>query len=75
MLVYFSYYNEKEMMMVLKYIQALTSLKFDNKDDQVKPEQIGIVTPYIRQVKIKMMIRFWKLKFKKKFSCLLAFEL
>lgn len=47
-----SYYNEKEMLMVLKYVQALTSLSFDNDRYRVKPEQIGIVTPYIRQVRI-----------------------
>lgn len=38
------------MMMVLKYIKALTSLTFNHKEDEVKLEQIGIVTPYIRQV-------------------------
>lgn len=38
------------MMMVLKYVQALTNLTFKNDEHRVKPEQIGIVTPYIRQV-------------------------
>lgn len=46
----FSYYNEKEMLMVLKYVQALTSLTFNRDEYQVKQEQIGVVTPYIRQV-------------------------
>lgn len=36
--------------MVLKYVQALTQLKFDDQDHNVTPEQIGVVTPYIRQV-------------------------
>ncbi|KAG5889286.1 hypothetical protein JTB14_007047 [Gonioctena quinquepunctata] len=45
-----SYFNQKEMQMVLKYVQALISLEFENEEDKVTPEQIGVVTPYIRQV-------------------------
>ncbi|KAJ8920488.1 hypothetical protein NQ315_005357 [Exocentrus adspersus] len=45
-----SYFNVKEVQMVLKYVQALTKLSFSNPDHKVLPEQIGVVTPYARQV-------------------------
>lgn len=38
--------------MVLKYVQALVSLNFPNEKDKIVPEDIGIVTPYIRQVNL-----------------------
>ncbi|CAG9818274.1 unnamed protein product [Phaedon cochleariae] len=53
-----SYYNQKEMLWVLKYIQTLTTLQFQDEDDKVLPEQIGVVTPYIRQVcKVRDILR------------------
>lgn len=38
------------MQVVLKYVQALTQLSFESEFDNVLPEHIGVVTPYIRQV-------------------------
>lgn len=46
----FSYYNNKEIDMVIKYVRALLNLEFPNVIDTVKQEDIGIVTPYARQV-------------------------
>ncbi|XP_076260441.1 putative helicase mov-10-B.1 isoform X1 [Rhynchophorus ferrugineus] len=45
-----SYYNNREILMVSKYVEKLTSFKFDNPIFNVKPQEIGVVTPYIRQV-------------------------
>nr|CAI5863002.1 unnamed protein product [Callosobruchus analis] len=45
-----SYYNPKEIEMVFKCVQALLKLSFQDSDQNVKQEEIGIVTPYIRQV-------------------------
>ncbi|XP_076259187.1 putative helicase mov-10-B.1 [Rhynchophorus ferrugineus] len=45
-----SYYNAQEILMVGKYVEKLTTYKFDNPDFNVKPHDIGVVTPYIRQV-------------------------
>ncbi|KAJ8920487.1 hypothetical protein NQ315_005356 [Exocentrus adspersus] len=53
-----SYFNTKEMQMVLKYVQALTNYSFNDPEHTVLPEQIGVVTPYIRQMyKIRDMLR------------------
>lgn len=53
-----SYFNYKEMQVVLKYVQALTQLRFESEIDNVLPEHIGVVTPYIRQVyKIRGLLR------------------
>lgn len=45
-----SYYNPREVLMVYKYIKALTAITFDDPAMKVLPNQIGVVTPYIRQV-------------------------
>lgn len=45
-----SYFNEREILLVLKFVQALVSLKFDKSEHRVNPDEIGVVTPYIRQV-------------------------
>ncbi|XP_050511315.1 putative helicase mov-10-B.1 isoform X2 [Diabrotica virgifera virgifera] len=45
-----SYFNVKEAQMVIKYIRALQALEFLDEEDKVKPSDIGIVTPYARQV-------------------------
>lgn len=42
----FSYFNVKEAEMVLAYIKALVK----NLNQPVSQEDIGVVTPYIRQV-------------------------
>ncbi|KAJ8952961.1 hypothetical protein NQ318_006578 [Aromia moschata] len=49
-----SYYNVKEMQMVLKYIQALTQIELD-EEDKVLPAHIGVVTPYIKQVRFILL--------------------
>lgn len=36
--------------MVKKYVEVLTRLKFRNTAQNVSPIEIGVVTPYIRQV-------------------------
>ncbi|XP_050511316.1 putative helicase mov-10-B.1 [Diabrotica virgifera virgifera] len=52
-----SYFNEKELQMVIKYIQALQALEFLDEEDNVKPSDIGVVTPYVRQVhKLKTLL-------------------
>ncbi|KAJ8984692.1 hypothetical protein NQ317_004951 [Molorchus minor] len=50
-----SYFNTKETQTVLMYIQALLKINLP-KEDKVHPRQIGVVTPYIRQVSILMKI-------------------
>nr|XP_023021067.1 RNA helicase Mov10l1-like [Leptinotarsa decemlineata] len=53
-----SYFNGMEMQMVLNYVKALISLQFENSEDNVLQEQIGVVTPYIRQVyKVREILR------------------
>lgn len=50
-----SYFNPSEVEMVLKYVKALTNLS----ETKVQPVDIGIVTPYIRQVyRIKEKLRY-----------------
>ncbi|KAL3280167.1 hypothetical protein HHI36_017667 [Cryptolaemus montrouzieri] len=52
-----SYFNPAEADMALKYVITLVHLKF-HPDFQVKPSDIGIITPYIRQVyKIKLLLQ------------------
>ncbi|XP_072393876.1 putative helicase mov-10-B.1 [Diabrotica undecimpunctata] len=52
-----SYYNEKELQMIVKYIKALHALEFVDEEDKVKPSDIGVVTPYVRQVhKLKYLL-------------------
>lgn len=51
-----SYFNVEEMQMVLKYVQALTNLQLD-ENYKVTANQIGVVTPYIRQAyKIRYLL-------------------
>ncbi|VEN40612.1 unnamed protein product [Callosobruchus maculatus] len=45
-----SYFNPKETEMVFKCVQALLMLRFPDGDQNVKEEEIGIITPYVRQV-------------------------
>nr|CAH7742468.1 unnamed protein product [Callosobruchus chinensis] len=45
-----SYFNPKEVEMVFKCVQALLKLSFPDSDQNVKEEEIGIITPYVRQV-------------------------
>lgn len=46
---FFSYFNEMEIQTIIKYVETLVNL---SKEDNVKVDQtqIGIVTPYVRQV-------------------------
>ncbi|XP_060525981.1 putative helicase mov-10-B.1 [Cylas formicarius] len=41
-----SYYNDRELQMVVRYVRALVALP----GADVKPSEIGVITPYIRQV-------------------------
>ncbi|XP_056633790.1 putative helicase mov-10-B.1 isoform X2 [Diorhabda sublineata] len=53
-----SYFNVIELQMVIKYIKALTALKFEEECDKVALKDIGVVTPYIRQVhKLKVLLK------------------
>lgn len=57
-----SYYNVIEIQMVIKYIKALRALKFENEHDRVSLTDIGVVTPYVRQVhKLKRLLNQEKL--------------
>lgn len=39
--------------MVNKYVEKLTSINFGKTSAKIEPCQIGVVTPYIRQVSIQ----------------------
>ncbi|XP_050302573.1 putative helicase mov-10-B.1 isoform X2 [Anthonomus grandis grandis] len=45
-----SYFNSSEVNVVLQYVTALMALQFPDKNKNLRPSEIGIVTPYIRQV-------------------------
>lgn len=44
-----SYFNEYEIQAVLKYLNKLTN---PNAQVVVQPEEIGVIAPYIRQVRV-----------------------
>ncbi|CAH1967600.1 unnamed protein product [Acanthoscelides obtectus] len=46
----FSYFNPKESQMVFNCVQALLKMSFRDSSKNVKQEEIGVVTPYVRQV-------------------------
>lgn len=53
-----SYYNMMELQMTIKYVRALLSLEFENEDNSVRQSDIGVVTPYVRQVhKLKVLLK------------------
>lgn len=39
-----------ELQMTIKYVRALLSLEFEDEDNSVRQSDIGVVTPYVRQV-------------------------
>ncbi|CAH1967597.1 unnamed protein product [Acanthoscelides obtectus] len=45
-----SYFNPKESQMVFNCVQALLKMSFRDSSKNVKQEEIGVVTPYVRQV-------------------------
>ncbi|KAL1516145.1 hypothetical protein ABEB36_000065 [Hypothenemus hampei] len=56
-----SYFNSSEVSMVIKYVEALLNIRFQNTKMNVSATDIGVITPYIKQCfKLRNALRKYK---------------